>query len=615
MTAPAIAASGVRREVVVRAIAERPGLGVRELAAVTELHENYLRRLLPGLIDDGQVIRREDGGLFGVAEASRDVSLLERCPDCFGCREPCAACVTAAGDPAVAEFVIGPGVEQVRRCGCGRVYGAYRAGRAWCFLMVAPGRRQVMRCVRCGQPLSATTTTDCADSPSPPPVARSSRDTSRTTSRATGEKRGGIPARTRHELDRTAARLRQRFASRPPRRRVPSKQWVWSSERAEGCEHAIRELIAETAQHAEEPARLAKRAARLLALGDELLTHTASSTTSGDAGRACRFCGGPIAAGKRTESEYCKKRCRQAASRQRLRDRAPAAVAAPRESCEWCGGPIPAGKRAETEFCKKRCRQAASRFDLAVRRTASALVDQGPSDTSKPAPADTTRRRPPRREVLSDTSRAMRFAYADPPYPGKAGYYTERAEVDHRALIERLVAEFPDGWALSTSAAALQDVLALCPAGVRVCAWQRSARRTRSRRALSAWEPLIVCGGRELATRATQTLQDALVYRGRWRAYSGALTGMKPPQFAVWMLAQLGARAGDEFVDLYPGSGAVGEAWRRYTAAPATRGTAATVRADHEQSATPRGLRDTSLAAAAAADGAPAGVGAIGVSA
>ncbi|MGO9900866.1 MAG: hypothetical protein ACLP0J_14505, partial [Solirubrobacteraceae bacterium] len=60
-------------------------------------------------------------------------------------------------------------------------------------------------------------------------------------------------------------------------------------------------------------------------------------------------------------------------------------------------------------------------------------------------------------------------------------------------------------------------------------------------------------------------------------------------------------------------SGAVGEAWRRYTAAPATRGTAATVRADHEQSATPRGLRDTSLAAAA--DGAPAGVGAIGVSA
>ena len=42
---------------------------------------------------------------------------------------------------------------------------------------------------------------------------------------------------------------------------------------------------------------------------------------------------------------------------------------------------------------------------------------------------------------------------------------------------------------------------------------------------------------------------------------------MKPPQFAVWMFCQLGARLGDELVDLYPGSGAIAEAWRRYTAA------------------------------------------------
>jgi hypothetical protein len=35
---------------------------------------------------------------------------------------------------------------------------------------------------------------------------------------------------------------------------------------------------------------------------------------------------------------------------------------------------------------------------------------------------------------------------------------------------------------------------------------------------------------------------------------------MKPPQFAIWMFTQLGARAGDELVDLYPGSGAVAEA-------------------------------------------------------
>lgn len=40
---------------------------------------------------------------------------------------------------------------------------------------------------------------------------------------------------------------------------------------------------------------------------------------------------------------------------------------------------------------------------------------------------------------------------------------------------------------------------------------------------------------------------------------------MKPPQFAVWMFQQLGARAGDELVDLCPGSGAISEAWCRYT--------------------------------------------------
>jgi hypothetical protein len=161
----------------------------------------------------------------------------------------------------------------------------------------------------------------------------------------------------------------------------------------------------------------------------------------------------------------------------------------------------------------------------------------------------------------------MRFAYADPPYPGRAHYYPERAEVDHRALVERVVAEFEDGWALSTSAEALQEVLALCPVGVRVCAWQRAVRPTRSKRPISAWEPLIVCGGRELPLDRPQTVRAALAYGGRFRAFPGAITGMKPPQFAVWMFCQLGARPGDELVDLYPGSGAIGEAWRRYAAA------------------------------------------------
>jgi hypothetical protein len=92
----------------------------------------------------------------------------------------------------------------------------------------------------------------------------------------------------------------------------------------------------------------------------------------------------------------------------------------------------------------------------------------------------------------------MRFCYAEPPYSGKAGCYPEAEEVDHRALVQRLAIEGPDGWALSTSATALAQVLALCPLGVRVCSWHRAVRPTRSERPISAWEPLIVCGGREL---------------------------------------------------------------------------------------------------------------------
>lgn len=161
----------------------------------------------------------------------------------------------------------------------------------------------------------------------------------------------------------------------------------------------------------------------------------------------------------------------------------------------------------------------------------------------------------------------MRFAYADPPYPGKAHLYPERKEVDHRELVDQLVDGYPDGWALSTSSESLRDVWALCPADARLHVWVKSPRRTRSRRALSTFEALLVCGGRPLRVDVVQDLEDALVARGRFRAFPGALTGMKPPAFATWMFELLGARPGDELVDLFPGSGAVTRAWERYAGA------------------------------------------------
>lgn len=91
------------------------------------------------------------------------------------------------------------------------------------------------------------------------------------------------------------------------------------------------------------------------------------------------------------------------------------------------------------------------------------------------------------------------MAYADPPYPGQARKHYRNdpshipaAEVDHAALIAQLCDEYPDGWALSTSSAALRDVLLLCPADVRVAAWVKPfAVFKPGVNPAYAWEPVI----------------------------------------------------------------------------------------------------------------------------
>ena len=80
--------------------------------------------------------------------------------------------------------------------------------------------------------------------------------------------------------------------------------------------------------------------------------------------RACQRCGQPIAASARPEARYCSKRCRQAASRARLRERSGRSALAAPERCALCEGPMPAGRRPEACYCSKRCRQAASRDRL-----------------------------------------------------------------------------------------------------------------------------------------------------------------------------------------------------------------------------------------------------------
>ena len=261
--------------------------------------------------------------------------------------------------------------------------------------------------------------------------------------------------------------------------------------------------------------------------------------------------------------------------------------------CDWCQQAIASTTRVDAVCCSVRCRQARHRF----KSGAGAL----PVASGRP----------------------LRLAYADPPYPGLSKkYYSDHpdyaGEVDHDELISRLTSTF-DGWALSTSARALPSVLASCPPGVRVAAWVRGERPTRSAWPLNAWEPVIYWGGRQavasgsgrdgsggvvlageddaswpagrdalaiatrrvapgsvteyshdashVATHDASWLQarrvDALVYRPGVRLTDpNRVIGAKPAEFCQWVFQLLGATRGDEFVDIFPGSAGVARAWR-----------------------------------------------------
>lgn len=168
----------------------------------------------------------------------------------------------------------------------------------------------------------------------------------------------------------------------------------------------------------------------------------------------------------------------------------------------------------------------------------------------------------------------MNFAYADPPYPGQAkrlygGHPDYGGEVDHEDLVARLVAGWPDGWALSTGAKWLREILLLCPEDVRVLAWAKTRTPIFRLRVQYTWEPVILHGGRPY-DGGPRTVRDSLVCHPQGRMFKpkepGDVIGRKPPQFCRWVFECLGAEPGDTLDDIYPGSGAVGREWAAFTA-------------------------------------------------
>lgn len=164
----------------------------------------------------------------------------------------------------------------------------------------------------------------------------------------------------------------------------------------------------------------------------------------------------------------------------------------------------------------------------------------------------------------------MRFAYADPPYLGLAekfygDMHPDAAAYDrletHAALIDRLSREF-DGWAYSLHSPSLKQILAVCPDDVRIGAWVKPfASFKKGVKPAYCWEPVIFHGGRkhdeESATVRDYVACSITLKRG--------FRGAKPDAVCFWLFDFLGMQIDDEFVDLFPGSGAVSrayEAWR-----------------------------------------------------
>lgn len=165
----------------------------------------------------------------------------------------------------------------------------------------------------------------------------------------------------------------------------------------------------------------------------------------------------------------------------------------------------------------------------------------------------------------------MKAAYADPPYLGLAvefygDLHPEAALYDdpmtHKRLIERLSDEY-DAWALSMGSTTLRLMLPWCPEDVRVGAWVKpfASFKLNVTRAYT-WEPVLF----RFSNKRTKE-------QGTWRDFIAepitlkkGFRGAKPEKVCYWIFEGLNLQDGDEFHDLFPGSGAVTmayEKWRR----------------------------------------------------
>ena len=162
----------------------------------------------------------------------------------------------------------------------------------------------------------------------------------------------------------------------------------------------------------------------------------------------------------------------------------------------------------------------------------------------------------------------MRFVYADPPYIGQAKkHYGSRpeyaGEVCHRKLIAHL-RDTSEAWALSCSSPSLEEVLHICREilgvnKVRVGIWVKPfCAFKKNVNPAYAYEPVIFSKTIRKRTAKQPTERD---WVSACITLRKGLSGAKPLDFCFWLFDFANLNGDDEFVDMFPGTGIVGEAW------------------------------------------------------
>lgn len=163
---------------------------------------------------------------------------------------------------------------------------------------------------------------------------------------------------------------------------------------------------------------------------------------------------------------------------------------------------------------------------------------------------------------------SLRIGYADPPYPGCAHLYKDHpdydGEVDHGFLLASLDYDY-DGFCLHTSSVALADMLEIAgrvcehPKDIRVMAWVKPFAAFKANVSVAyAWEPVLVKAARKPVVKPGMTYRDFIAESITLKR---GLTGAKPDAVCRWLFEVMGCEPQDELVDLFPGTGAVTDAW------------------------------------------------------